>query len=289
MPNALQFLIVDGYAKNSRDELEAAGMKLAWQLYAELLKAYLPDAGFDVLLPSDPGSELPTGAALQSYQGVIWTGCNLTIYDTKDKKVARQITLAREAYEKGVPSTGSCWGVQMAAVAAGGEVTPNPKGREMGIARKIHLTAEGRAHPYYEGKPSAFDGFISHVDEVTGVPPGGTVLATNNFTGVQALAIKYKQGEFWATQYHPEYDLHEMARLIVAREPKLTRESFFRDHAELESLVGHMERLFADPSRKDLRWLLGIDDDLLDDRIRQQEFANWIEKLVLPTAQGAKS
>jgi len=285
MANTLRFLIVDGYAKKSRDELEAAGMKLAWQLYAELLQRYLPDAEYDVMLPSDPGSELPTGAALESYHGLIWTGCNLTIYDAKDKRVTRQIALACEAYEKGVPSTGSCWGVQMAAVAAGGEVKANPRGREMGVARKIHLTPEGRAHPYYAGKPGAFDGFISHVDEVTSVPSGGTVLATNNFTGVQSLAVTHGRGTFWATQYHPEYDLHEMARLIVAREPKLMKEQFFRERSELEALVSHMERLCAHPDRKDLRWQLGIDDDLLDDGIRQKEFANWVEKLVLPTAR----
>jgi len=285
MANTLRFLIVDGYAKKSRDELEASGMKLAWRLYADLLQAHLPDAEFDVLLPSDPGSELPTGANLESYGGVLWTGCNLTIYDAKDKRVSRQITLAREAYEKGVPSTGSCWGVQMAAVAAGGEVKANPRGREMGLARKIHLTPEGRAHPYYTDKPSAFDGFISHVDEVVTVPPGGQVLATNDFTGVQALAITHGKGSFWATQYHPEYDLHEMARLIVAREPKLMRESFFRDRSELDTLVARMERLFAEPDRKDLRWQLAIDDDVLDDGIRQREFANWVNGLVLPRLQ----
>ena len=52
--------------------------------------------------------------------------------------------------------------MQMAAVAAGGEVRKNPHGREMGFARKLRLTAEGRVHPMYEGKPDVFDGFISH-------------------------------------------------------------------------------------------------------------------------------
>ena len=58
----------------------------------------------------------------------------------------------------------------MAVVAAGGTVRANPRGREMGIARKIALTPEGRGHPLYAGKGSVFDAFISHVDEITHLP-----------------------------------------------------------------------------------------------------------------------
>ncbi len=36
---------------------------------------------------------------------------------------------------------------QIAVAAAGGVCARNPRGREMGIARKIALTPEGRAHP----------------------------------------------------------------------------------------------------------------------------------------------
>src|SRR6266403_1796200 len=60
-----------------------------------------------------------------------------------------------------VPSFGSCWAAQMAVVAAGGMVRANPRGREMGIARKIALTPEGRGHPLYAGKGAVFDAFIS--------------------------------------------------------------------------------------------------------------------------------
>ena len=83
----------------------------------------------------------------------MWTGCNLTIYHLDDERVVRMIELGRKIYEVGVPSFGTCWGIQIAAVAAGGEVKVNPKGREMGIARKIALTAQGRGHAMYDGKP----------------------------------------------------------------------------------------------------------------------------------------
>ncbi|MHC4497325.1 MAG: type 1 glutamine amidotransferase [Planctomycetota bacterium] len=284
MTNPLRFLIIDGYPKQSRDDLQAAGMKLAWELYADMLLQHLPDAVYDVLLPSDPGVEMPPAVDLGAYSGIIWTGCNLSINDTDNPSVSGQIDLARDAYEVGVPSFGSCWGIQMAAVAAGGEVRPNPKGREMGMGRKIHLTSEAHSHPMFEGKPPVFEGFVSHDDMVTRIPSGGTLLACNSFARVQALAVTHKKGTFWATQYHCEYNLHEIARLTVAREKKLVAAGFFRGHTDLMELVNRMEALAKEPDRKDLRWQLAIDDDVLSDSIRQCEFVNWINRLVLPAA-----
>ena len=284
MTAPLRFLIIDGYPKHSRDELQDAGMKFAWELYADMLLQHQPQAVYDVLLPSDPGIDIPSAKDLHRYAGIIWTGCNLTIYDAANRSVCSQIELAKNAYEVGVPSFGSCWGIQMAAFAAGGEVEVNPKGREMGMARKIHQTTVAFDHPMFEGKPRVFEGFVSHDDMVIKLPPGAALLAGNSFAPVQALAVTHKSGTFWATQYHCEYNLHEMARLIVAREKKLIAAGFFRGHEDLADLVDRMEALAKEPDRKDLRWQLAIDDDVLSDSIRQCEFVNWLDKLVLPTA-----
>jgi len=284
----MHFLIIDGYPKKSRDKFRKVGSKLAWECYADMLLAHMPDAAYDVIFPSDPDSQLPEGASLSSYQGIMWTGCNLTIFHLDDQRVVRMIELGRKIYEVGVPSFGTCWGIQMAAVAAGGEVKINPKGREMGIARKIRLTAEGRDHPFYAGKPPVFDGFISHYDEVTGLPPNSTLLASNDFTHVQALEVTHKQGTFWAIQYHPEYDLYAMARLIVAREERLIREGFFKDRQAMLRHVEKLEALHKEPDRKDLRWQLAVDDDIIDPGIRQCEVKNWLERLVIPTASKKK-
>ncbi|MBI4873249.1 MAG: type 1 glutamine amidotransferase [Acidobacteria bacterium] len=283
MPSSLRFLIVDGYPKASREEFDRVGMKHAWRLYAEMLNRHLPEAEFSVWFPSDDTLP-PGGVGPEHYAGILWTGCNLTIYHSGEARVTCQIEFAARSYEAGTPGFGTCWGVQMAAVSAGGEVRPNPKGREMGVARKIRLTPEGLAHPMFEGKPAVYGGFISHLDEITQLPPGAVLLASNDFTHVQAVEVKHKNGVFWATQYHPEYDLHEMARLITAREPKLLPEGFFRDHEDLAQYVEKLETLHRDPDRKDLRWQLDMDDDVLSDDVRQVEFRNWIHKIVLPRA-----
>lgn len=282
MSSTVSFLIVDGYSKASRDDLDAAGMQLAWKLYAAMLQRNYPQAEYDVLLPSDPGIEIPTDKELEKYSGILWTGCNLCIFDESNQSVVNQIALARRCYEMGIPAFGSCWGLQVSVVAAGGKVAPNPKGKEMGIARKIQLSPEGKKHPLFNGKPSVFEAYISHDDMVTEVPPGGIVLASNDFTPVQALAVTHKKGSFWSVQYHPEYSLHEMACLMIAREKKLIELGFFKKSEELKELVDKMKRLYTEPDRKDLRWQLVIDDDVLSDEIKECEFRNWINELVLP-------
>jgi GMP synthase (glutamine-hydrolysing) len=276
-----RFLVVDGYAKAGREDLEAGGASTAGHLYAAMLERCHPGSNVDIVYPADPDAALPQGAAIAQYDGIAWTGSSLTIHKP-DPKVTPQIALAQEAFRAGVPQFGSCWAAQIAAVAAGGRCDVNPKGREMGIARKIALTPEGRAHPLYTGKKSVFDGFISHDDEVTHLPAGGVLLASNAYTHVQALAVTHEGGEFWSLQYHPEYDLHELARLCYCRKEKLTGLGFFQDMDAAQRFVDLLEALYQDPARKDIAWLLGIDDDVTNPDIRVAEVRNWIRHLVLP-------
>ncbi|TFH38661.1 MAG: type 1 glutamine amidotransferase [Chrysiogenales bacterium] len=272
-----RFLIPDGYPKKSRDELDAAGMKLAGVLYGEMLLKYLPGARYDILYSSDPGAVVPDSEGIAEYAGVLWPGCNLTVYHDDDPRVAVMIKICDRAFEAGLPQFGTCWGIQLPSFVAGGEVKANPKGREMGIGRNIRLTDEGKRHPMMRGKPEVYRHFVSHDDHVTRLPEGSVLLAGNDFSPVQAAEIRHKKGIFWGLQYHPEYDLFQMARLMVAREKKLTDMGFFRGADDFRSHVQRLETLHAEPSRKDLRWQLDIEDDILSNDIRQLEFKNWIE------------
>jgi GMP synthase (glutamine-hydrolysing) len=153
----------------------------------------------------------------------------------------------------------------------------------MGIARKIGLTQAGREHPLYSGKPALFDGFTSHDEHITRLPEGAVALAGNPWTPIQAVAVRHQDGEFWGLQYHPEYDLHELARLTYCRIEKLVRLGFFPNPDEARRYVDLLEALHEDPLRKDVAWLLGIDGDVMDESVRQLEVRNWLNHLVLPT------
>ena len=283
MANDPRFLVVDGYAREGREDLRAGGATTAGELYAQMLKDCAPNrAEVDIVCPADPDAALPKGAAIDQYDGIAWTGSSLTVF-ADDPKVTTQIDFAKAAFEAKVPSFGSCWAAQIAVVAAGGRCDVNPRGREMGIARKIALTPEGRAHPLYTGKKSVFDAFISHDDEVTHLPASASLLACNGHTRVQAVSVIHKGGVFWGLQYHPEYDLHELARLCYCRKQKLVDRGFFRDLDAAQDFVDRLETLHQDPGRKDIAWLLGIDEDVMNEDIRRAEVRNWIDFLVLPT------
>ena len=275
------FLVVDGYTREGREGLRAGGATPAGELYSEMLKRCLPGAATEIVYPADPDSALPQGAAIGDYAGIAWTGSSLTVY-ADDPNVTPQIEFAKAAFEAKVPSFGSCWAAQIAVVAAGGRCASNFKGREMGFARKIALTPAGRSHPLYHGKKSVFDAFISHEDEVTHLPPGGILLAGNDHSQVQAVTVTHKGGVFWGLQYHPEYDLHELARLCYCRKQRLTDMGFFKDLEAAQDYVDKLEALHQDPTRKDIAWLLGIDQDVMNEDIRQVEVRNWIEHQVLP-------
>ncbi|RHY47253.1 hypothetical protein DYB26_003067 [Aphanomyces astaci] len=177
--NALRFLIVDGYSPEGRLELTKSGVSIASDLYKRMLSTSadgLPTS-FDVLFPSDGPFDTPD---LRNYDAVAWTGCSLTVLDSADIRVTRQLELAKQCYAHGVPQYGSCWAAQIAVVAAGGVVSKNPRGREMGLARK-----------------------------------------------------------FWGVQYHPEYDLREMARLTLARKERLVKYGIFQTHQDGDEYIVH--------------------------------------------------
>jgi GMP synthase (glutamine-hydrolysing) len=283
MTTGPKYLVIDGYTKEARQQLVDGGASMAADLYVEMLmKCSPPGSECDVLFPADEGASYPNDQQLVGYDGIAWTGCSLCVNDTHLPEVSQQIDLTQRAFEAGVPGFGSCWAAQIAVVAAGGRVQANPNGREMGIARKIELTREGRAHPMYEGKTNVFDGFTSHDDEITHLPPGAIVLSCNAWTKAQAVAVTYKGGVFWGLQYHPEYTLHELARLTFCRIPKLISRGFFLDEASALSHIDDLEALHKDPSRKDIAWRLGVDADVMNEDVRQCEVRNWVDRLVLP-------
>lgn len=275
-----RFLILDGYDAPGRAALEGASCTRAGTLYANMLKAALPDAHADIMHPADASTTLPTGAVLADYDAVLWTGSSLTIYHTSPE-VTRQVELARAVYKAGVPSFGSCWALQIASLAAGGTCRLNPKGREFGIARKISLTDAGKLHPLFRGKPACFDGFTSHFDDVETLPQNTPVLASNSVTAIQAASIEHQGTSFWAVQYHPEYDLSEVAGLARFRAEGLISDGHFENQTALNVFVEELDALHADPSRADLAWKFGIDQDVLDPAMRQLEFRNWLEAVIL--------
>ena len=278
---ALRLLVVEGNTAETRARHTATSGHTASEGYAAVLNGLAPDAIVDVCFPADPGANLPERSAIADYDGAVITGSSLNLWKAEAPALA-QVALAREIFASRVPFFGSCWGLQVAAVAAGGSVRLNPKGREMGVARKITLTEVGRTHPMHAGRPLAFDAPTVHSDEV-GVLPGEIIItAANGVTDVQAAEIWHDGGVFWGVQYHPEYSLHDIAATIRRYGVRLIDDGLFRTLGELEAHAAAFSALGDDGTRHDLAWRLGIDADLLDPVARTAEIANWLSHAVRP-------
>jgi GMP synthase (glutamine-hydrolysing) len=273
---------MEGNSPETRAEHVAAGGIVASKGYAELLQHLLPGAVVDICFPGDEGANLPNGEALEGYDGVAITGSGLHVYDSIPA-VTRQVELVRAVLATGTPVFGSCWGLQVLTVAAGGAVRKNPKGREIGFGRRIKLTDDGRKHPMYVGKPEVFNAPTVHLDEVATLAPGATLLATNETSNVQSVEIRTSGAVAWGVQYHPEYPLREIAAIVRRIGLRLIDEGFFLDSKEIATFAGDLDALDRNPGEKRLSWRYGISRNVLDKTLRTGEIANWLQYQVLPT------
>ncbi|MGJ4915460.1 type 1 glutamine amidotransferase [Bradyrhizobium sp. HKCCYLRH2060] len=272
----LRLLVLEGNSLDGRRRWAEIAGATPSESYADVLRALAPEAAIDIATPADADARLPQ--PIEAYQGIVITGSALNIYQREPESL-RQIELVRTVFARGVPMFGSCWGLQLASVAAGGEVSLNPAGREVGFARKIALTEAGRDHPMHAARGAVFDAPAIHSDIVTRLPPDATVTARNAMSEVQAAEIRSGRGRFWGVQYHPEFSLQDIAWVIRRIGRPLVEEGFFADPAELERYAADLATLHHDRARRDILWRLGLDQDVANDRVRQAEISNWIVSL----------
>ncbi|MDX3807852.1 type 1 glutamine amidotransferase [Bosea thiooxidans] len=279
----LRLLFVDGNTRDQRASYVRDYGASPAEAYAAEVAAIAPDIVSDICLPADEGANLPDGAGLESYDGIFLTGSALHIYEI-EPAVTRQIELMQAIYASGTPCFGSCWGIQMGSVAAGGTVTANPNGREVGFARRIAPTEIGRGHPLLAGRPAAFDAPAIHLDTIALPPHGTTILASNSVSQVQAAEIRHNGGTFWGVQYHPEFSLGLVASILGRMVPELIEEGFRKDEASAKGWLEDLRTLDADPARQDLAWAHGLDREVLDAERRVTELRNFLDRRVRPHA-----
>jgi GMP synthase (glutamine-hydrolysing) len=273
-------LVIDGNVAQVRARQVAALGYDSGVGYARVLHRIEASLQIDIVLAADGAAELPEGVGLDDYDGVTMTGSALNIYHG-GPPVTRQIDLAKAVFAAGIPFFGSCWGLQVAVTAAGGEVHANPQGREFGFARRILLTDAGRGHPLFAGKPAVFEAPTVHRDGIAALPSGAVILANNDF-GVQAAAFTHGRGAFWGVQYHPEYDYVDIAATAERYGDTLVSEGMFRDRPALDAFAAELRTLQANPSDTTLSWKHALGPAVQTEALRLLEIRNWLQAQVLP-------
>jgi GMP synthase (glutamine-hydrolysing) len=273
-----RILIIDGNVAEIRARQVAALGYDSGTGYARVLHRLDASLQVDIVAAAD-GAALPEAVGLEHYDGVTMTGSALNIYNG-GPPVTRQIELVKAVFSAGVPFFGSCWGLQVAVTAAGGEVRANARGREFGFARRIRQSDLGREHRLFAGKPLVFEAPAVHRDAIASLPAGAAMLADNEF-GVQAAAFTHGLGTCWGVQYHPEYDFLDIAAATERYGSTLVTEAMFRDASALAAFAAELRALQTNPHDAPLLWKHGLGPAMRSEALRLLEIRNWLEANVL--------
>lgn len=269
------YLIAQSERPDEREARRARAGKSSGETYAATLRQLQPGIATTIVSPADEDAEPISVDRLGSFDAVFLTGSPMHVYEDT-APVRRQIAFMRRVFAAGVPSFGSCAGLQIAVTAAGGRVRKMPQRMEAAIARRISATPEGRDHPLLAGRPPSWDAPAIHGDEVCELPPGASLLASNAVTRVQAAEIRHDRGVFWGVQYHPELALREIAIAVAAQAADLVESGLALRESDVEARAAEIDALHDDPDSRALRWSLGVDGEFAEERLRRREILNFL-------------
>lgn len=266
----LSLLVVSSETPGQQDARRARTGQASHETYADTLRRLAPGCRIDHASCLD-GSVPPR--LLEDYDGAFFPGSPIQMHEGgAGPRAAASFMTA--LFEAGVPAFGSCAGLQIATVAAGGTTGPRAGPMVAGIARRITRTEAGRGHPMLAGRPATWDAPAMHASVVAHLPQGGTALARSDGTPVEAAEIRHGRGMFWGVQYHPEIALAEIAQTLRGQVRALTEAGLARDGAAVEDHADALAALDREPGRRDLAWRLGLDGQVTDRTSRTREIVN---------------
>ena len=136
------------------------------------------------------------------YKGMIFTGGPNSVYDEKSPHYSKEIL------DLGIPILGICYGHQLIAFMAGGEIAAAESGSEYG---KTRLFVKNSA--LFKDVPGVSNCFMSHTDYVKTLPEGFVSIAQTE--KCPNAAICNEQKKLYGVQFHPEVTHTEYGEQIL--------------------------------------------------------------------------
>ena len=136
------------------------------------------------------------------YRGVVFTGGPNSVYDPASPRYDPAIL------DLGIPILGICYGMQLMAWMAGGEVASAGSISEYG---KVTLRHGGGA--LFAGVPNDSVCWMSHTDYVKTVPAGFTTTASTEHCPCAAMTDEVRK--LYAVQFHPEVTHTEYGKQLL--------------------------------------------------------------------------
>jgi len=259
-----KILIVEGNLREENESFSENGIQTHTESLKDSLSHFTDELSFDVVNPSSDQNIQLISDQLEQYDGLIWGGSSLNIYNNTPE-IKRQIEFMKECQKKIKKILAICWGMQVAVTAAGGEVKKATKGSHRGIASNIEINEIGLNHPLYKNKDEKFNTPAFNFDEVVTMPENSILLASNSINNVQGINFKVGNCNIWGLQYHPEITYNKMINLIIFRKKRLLEKGAFIDENEIDNHIKHIE----------------TENNKLDKVSRMRELENWLDYLNL--------
>ena len=258
-----KILIVEGNLKEENQSFTEGGIKTHTESLKDSISYFTNDLEIDVVNPSSDKNISEVAKDLEKFDGLIWGGSSLNIYnDTLE--IRRQIEFMRSCQNKIKKILAICWGLQVAATVAGGQVKRCMTGSHRGIAHDIEINSNGLQHPIYKNKNETFNTPAFNFDEVVKLPKNSILLASNPINKVMGVNFKSGVSDIWGIQYHPEITYDKMISLIHFRKDRLLNNKAFVDEQEINNHVS----MIAEENKKSNKDL------------RMRELENWLNYLL---------
>ena len=258
-----KILIVEGNLREENQNFSTSGIQTHTQSLQDSLANFTNELDMDVVNPSSDEDIDKKAKELNKYNGLIWGGSSLNIYnDTPEIK--RQIQFMKECQKKVKNILAICWGMQVAVTAAGGVVKKSSNGAHIGIANQLIINEQGLKHPLYTGKKNNFNTPAFNFDEVVTLPENGVCLASNKINKVQGMYFKINNNNVWGLQYHPEITYQKMIQLIKFRKDRLIEtRKVFANHDQVNEHISFIEKEMS----------------VSDNQQRMIELRNWLNSI----------
>ena len=258
-----KILIVEGNPTEENKQFTLAGIQTHTESLKHSLSYFTDNLIIDVANPSSDENIGKIINNLKSYDGLIWGGSSLNIYnDTPEIK--KQIYFMKECFKKVKNILAICWGMQVAVTAAGGVVKKSQKGAHIGIAKDIEINSNGLSHPIYKNKKLSFNTPAFNFDEVVTLPDSATLLASNQINKVQGIEFQTGVSRIWGIQYHPEITYEKMISLINFRRDRLINfRKVFKKESDIDIHIENIKQEIQNTNKDS----------------RMQELKNWLHHI----------
>lgn len=179
------------------------------------------------IVDAENGEDLPS---VQDCAGAVITGSHSMVTDNLPWSVRLEEWVLYLLHTD-TPLFGICYGHQLLAKAAGGQVGFHPRGEEIGTV-EVQLLPECIHDPVFQSLPQSFLVHATHEQTVLRLPTGAVCLAANEYEPNHAFRLG---GWAWGVQFHPEYSTDILRSYI--REQKDELEAAGRNVPELLNRV----------------------------------------------------